>query len=81
VTAPVAAIVIVAMLIVGLGWLALVLTKTLPIDSGLSLLTHLGVFLFGANVPLVQWFRSKRIRLDTSSDPPSGGEKQDDPEP
>jgi hypothetical protein len=74
ITGPVAAIVIAAMLIASGGWLVLVLTKTLPVESGVTLLSHLSFFLFGSGVPLVQWFRAKRIRFDiASSDPPERG--------
>lgn len=75
VNGPMAAIVI-GVVWAGVGsWLALVLSKTIPIETGWLILSHAAVWISANVIPsAIQWYREKRLVLDFGSDPPSKGE-------
>lgn len=55
-------------------WLALVLTKTISVETIYPFLSHLATFLLASFLPgIVSVWREKRLVFDTSSDPPSKG--------
>lgn len=67
-TAPLAAIVIVAILCVTASWLALVLTHTIPVETGFALVSHLGAFVTGSVLPLVVRVRASGVSVQFSAD-------------
>ena len=77
---PVAAVLIVAMLLVGGGWLGLVFAGLLPVDSGIKLASHVFALLVGAGVvPLGKLYRRKQVDFKISpSDPPEGPDSGED---
>ena len=80
VNAPMAAIVIAVVLVAGGGWLALVLTKTIPVATGLLVLSHGFVWLTAHAMPsAMQWYREKRLTFDLSSEPPGALGERDTP--
>ncbi len=67
---PLAAVVIVVFLGTLGAWLALVLSKVLPVESGLTLLSHAGAFVSGTFIPLVTYWREKKLTFEVDSEPP-----------
>ena len=67
------AIVLCVLFVSSLGtWLALVLAKIVPVESGWTLLSHFGTLLAGSLVPLLTYWREKKISFEVSdSDPPA----------
>lgn len=68
---PLAAVVIVVFVGTLGTWLSLVLAKVLPVQSGLTLLSHAGAFGSGTFIPLVTYWREKKLALELDSDPPT----------
>lgn len=67
------AAVLIAIIVTGSGvWLTLVLTHTIPVESGWELLSHFVALLAGGALPLTSYWREKRIAFDITSDPPKG---------
>jgi hypothetical protein len=67
---PIAIVIITfAILILG-GWLSLVLSKTITIESGYELASHAAAYVAGAFTPLILYWKEKRITFDVDSDPP-----------
>lgn len=71
---PLAAVVIVVFLGTLGSWLALVLSHVLPVESGLTLLSHAGAFASGTLVPLVTYWREKKLSVELDSDPPKNAD-------
>lgn len=74
---PIAAIVITAMVLLWCTWLALCITKTLPWQSGLTLLSYVFAYGAGGATPLTMWWKDKGIDFSAASDPPKEGVKDD----
>lgn len=77
---PVAFVLVVAMLLVGGGWLGLVFARIISVDSWKPIVSHAVMLLGGAGLlPLGKFYRRKRIDFKISpSDPPEGPDSGED---
>lgn len=67
-----------AILLLG-GWLSLVLTKTITIESGYELASHAAAYIAGAFTPLILYWKDKRISFQMNSDrPPADSDKPEE---